>query len=933
MANEDSIGKRINLLIAEIDDGEGSTDPRSVSRFLEERKVATSVASAVRRHFCDAANLRRHLRDIPSNSLAIERAQASIGPYRLIKKLGEGGMGSVWLAEQSEPIRRQVALKLMRPGLDSDQFLRRFETERQAQAIMDHPHVAKVLDAGATSHGAPFFVMEYLPGKILTSYCQSKKLDIARRLRLFLDLCQAIQHAHQKGIIHRDIKPSNVIVCEIDSKPVVKVIDFGLARAIDTHDLQPDAMTQFGTVVGSLPYMSPEQARGTRGNRPGEDIDTRTDVYSLGAVLFELLTGTTPIPAQQIRKNGVVDTLRAIQEDDPPRPSVRLQSLTRERAEKSVGFDQKSMRQLVGDLDWIVMRALEINRDRRYDAVSGLSHDVERFLEDEPVSARPPSRTYLMQKFVHKHRFAVASSLMVVSALVVGLVVAAWQFNRARIANLELTRKNAALADANQLEKSLRSEASERQIEYLVRRGQWSDAEREISRVRTENNGQISQRVQLANLAVLDGLQHTQEFKRALKQTETQNWSRGLSAERNLWRGYGYLLDGEIETDPANLIEQSLQEGTLSIADTEFARGLLADSLAESVDRYKKALAESSFHLRARLQLVITLVLMGKRDEAAREAQAAIQFFPDDLRFHHAFALSAAFDADRQSTLQAIETARDRFPNVSTNYIMSALRISEEFQNTLSSVEQASPFGWVKLAASLQSISLSQLDAVSIQEFYRPQVLEAFSKFVRAQTSPASLFKNKFELMMESASRSYAIHPDALFLHMEAMAMYSVGNFEEAEANFANAIEGFSLFPAVTNEARFFAFASRASQFVKSQNEEDLQKAVDYLNEYEVSRLTGSRFDLAFRALARVGRWEKAKELLNVRIRQTGDQRGLLMLKAGLAAKYGHTGIALQTYNELLAAFPDDAAVIKSRAELIERISANINEPDNSPVD
>jgi serine/threonine protein kinase len=932
----------VNRLIAEIDDHDMAQDPNSVRRYLSEHQISESVAEAVIQHFANAAALQGN--SSRARSPASSPNLSSVGPYRLIKKLGEGGMGSVWLARQEEPIRRQVALKLVRAGLDSEQFLRRFETERQAQALMDHPHVAKVLDAGTTDQNSPYFVMEYLPGDGLIRYCNKKQLNTRARLKLFLDLCDAIQHAHQKGVVHRDIKPSNVIVCEIDGRPVVKVIDFGLARAIDAQELQLQTMTQFGTVLGSLPYMSPEQARGSRGKHSAEDIDTRTDVYSLGAVLFELLTGTTPIRIETIREIGVVETLRRIQEQEPPRPSVRVQELLGEQSDAATVSGQQNMRQLVGDLDWIVVKALEIDRDRRYDTVSELSRDVDCFLDDEPVSARPPSRVYLMQKFVRKHRIAVISSAMIVAALAIGLVLAAWQANRARIANnsLETTNKelektnvdlaavnkelkqtNADLDSANQIERKLRRDQIVEQIGYLVSRGQWKKAQIEIGKLEAVEPGQLPEPVLLAKLAVADGLQQTEELRAMLREYQTQEWADRWVAERNVWQAYVSLLDGNAKVDPKELLQSALKTGTLVEADKYFSRGLLSKSLPESTELYRQALEESSFHLRARLQLVITLILLGRRDEAARETASAIEYFPDDLRFYHAQGLNAAFGADRPTTLSAIEVANARFPEVKTGYILTALEIAEEFDKTLTGFDSGSQVSLLKLVAKVQAMSLSQ-KTLPVREFHKPQIFEAFFPFVRTLTNPIYLIsseENRIKLMGQACQRSYQIHPDALFLLMEGIALYAAGQNAEAETIMCKAMDGFSFSPAVAREAKFFAFAARAGIFVQTKNEEDLEIAVDYLVDYPVSRITPMRFELVFNAFARTGHWKRAKEAIEVMIRQNGDRKGLMKKMAKQAEKYEDYGIALQTWDELLLAFPDDSELVDLRAALIKRMA------------
>jgi serine/threonine protein kinase/tetratricopeptide (TPR) repeat protein len=353
-----------------------------------------------------------------------------IGPYRIVRQIGRGGMGVVFEAEQEEPVRRTVALKLIKWGMDTREVIARFESERQALALMNHQYIANVLDAGATEQGRLYFAMEYVKGIPITDYCDKNRLTIRDRLELFTRVCEGIQHAHQKGILHRDIKPSNVLVSIQDDKPIPKIIDFGLAKAISQRLTEKTIYTELGQLVGTPEYMSPEQAEMTN-----LDIDTRTDVYSLGVMLYELLVGARPFEEKSLRQAGFYEITRRIREDDPPKPSARLSGLgdtsTLAAAKRRVELPVLE-RQLRGDLDWVTMKALEKDRIRRYGSAADLATDVRRYLSNEPVQARPPSLTYTVGKFVRRNRVVVAAACLVLIAVLVGLAAAAAGFIRAR---------------------------------------------------------------------------------------------------------------------------------------------------------------------------------------------------------------------------------------------------------------------------------------------------------------------------------------------------------------------------------------------------------------------------------------------------------------------------------------------------------------------
>jgi len=367
-----------------------------------------------------------------------EKAGDHIGRYKLLEKLGEGGMGRVWKAEQVEPVKRVVALKVIKTIFDSEQVLARFAAERQALAVMDHPSIARVLDAGATSNGRPFFLMELVEGSSITQFCESHGLPIREKLRLFVSVCQAVQHAHQKGVVHRDLKPSNVLVATYDGKPVAKIIDFGVAKATKGPLTEETIVTEFGAVVGTLEYMSPEQAEM---NQP--DIDTRSDIYSLGVMLYELLTGTTPLLREELRRSPLHEALRRIREEEPPKPSTRLGQYRNPITHISAGRRLEVSRLqsvLRGDLDWIVMKCLEKDRTRRYETANAVAMEIGRYLQNEPVLARPPSKAYRVRKLVQRNKLATALVAGVAMALVLGGAVSTWQAVRATKAEHKSSR-------------------------------------------------------------------------------------------------------------------------------------------------------------------------------------------------------------------------------------------------------------------------------------------------------------------------------------------------------------------------------------------------------------------------------------------------------------------------------------------------------------
>ena len=399
--------------------------------------------------------------DATCDHISAERPGALIGSYKLLEQIGEGGFGVVFMAEQQQPVRRKVALKVLKPGVDTRQVVARFEAERQALALMDHPHIARIFDGGETASGRPYFVMELVKGVPITEFCDQNHLTLRQRLDLFVPVCQAVQHAHQKGIIHRDIKPSNVLVTVHDTTPVPKVIDFGVAKAMGQELTEKTLFTGFAQMIGTPLYMSPEQA-----GQSGLDVDTRSDIYSLGVLLYELLTGATPFDKERLRTAAYEEIRRIIREEEPSKPSTKLSTadgLGMLAANR--GTEPKRLTALVrGELDWIVMKALEKDRNRRYETANSFAADVQRYLNDETVQACPPSAAYKLRKFVRRNKRTVLAASLVLLALVVGIIGTTWGMLRATDAEAVLASTNAEIkAEQRQTNEALGREKQARE--------------------------------------------------------------------------------------------------------------------------------------------------------------------------------------------------------------------------------------------------------------------------------------------------------------------------------------------------------------------------------------------------------------------------------------------------------------------------------------
>jgi len=539
-----------------------------------------------------------------------------IGRYKLLEKIGEGGMAVVYMAQQEKPIHRKVALKIIKLGMDTKQVIARFEVERQALAMMDHPNIAKVLDAGATETGRPYFVMELVTGVSITEYCDKNELNMRERLALFIQVCNAVQHAHQKGIIHRDIKPSNVMVTHRDGTPVPKIIDFGIAKAINQRLTEKTLFTRYAHIIGTPAYMSPEQAE-----LSDLDIDTRSDIYSLGVLLYELLTGTPPFGEEQLHKAGYLEMQRIIREEEPTKPSTKLSTLGEtltEIAKHRASTPDLLRKAIRGDLDWIVMKALEKDRARRYETANGLAMEIQRHLEHEPVLARGPSTVYRLQKFLHRNRVPAVAALAIAVVLVgVTAILSMWNRDRLQLAEAESFMHTGILARARRSFMERDFPAALKDVESILNsKHVGADAQLLYANILVEGQEPNEAIVRLKSL--LD------------ERPEIAGAAHALLA-RIYWEGE---LGGAERLTKANEHRQKAQQLLPETAEAYFVRAMTAATIKQTFSYLNKALDIDPAHYESRRLRAYTYHCSKNFSSAAEDALCLVMLRPQDPLGH-----------------------------------------------------------------------------------------------------------------------------------------------------------------------------------------------------------------------------------------------------------------------------------------------------------
>lgn len=866
-----------------------------------------------------------------------------IGPYQLLEVIGSGGMGIVYRAIQQEPVKREVALKIIKAGMDTEQVITRFEAERQALSMMEHANIARVLDAGATQEGRPYFVMELVRGISVTQFCDDQKMAIPARLRLFSTICDAVQHAHQKGIIHRDLKPSNVLCAMQDGKPIVKIIDFGVAKATGHRLTEKTMATQQGQVVGTLEYMSPEQAQLTESN-----VDTRTDIYSLGVLLYELLTGNTPLTHSSISKLGFVDILNRIKDEDAVKPSARLteSSLHLRQIAEVRGVEPKKLSVAIrGDLDWIVLKALEKDPDRRYESAAAFADDIGHFLNAEPIDARPPTSIYLASKFARRHKVAVSMGAVTAAVLVAGIVLTTRQWLIAteakKIINDQLEELKTTLSlksevqslseDLSKVNLTAKAELAS-EIELLAGFGRWEDVLQKIKVYRdTDEFLPLPMDLELIRLEALDGLSKNEELRNSIKQLEREPEAITYDAQLKLWRGYAFWGESKGARDlaPQTCIQQAIASGQLSASDEWFARGLINPSLSKSLIDYQKSLTLLPYHSRARTQIIVTLIVLGRHDEVMKQLDIAESMFPDDPRYQYAEFAANAFANKRVATALSRDKLKAGNSKARRKDLLALGRLSIAVNNQLRTYDRDGWLDWFSIIR--QGLPLAQESsyrAIPVAAFQKQRLFSAYGQFAISFLNPLmqiAKVDKKNQLIIRNCQAAWAIHQDGLFKCFEAWSWFALGDFQKSSEAFLLATNSDSLFPANRVQGGYGVFLSSKKQFDVTGEKRWLDQSMRYLQAYVEARFEAHRVPVMFEAATEAGRWDIAEKITREMIKRDGGlifswQTNLL----NAAQKYGNLGLALTVCDEMLAASPGNKMLQKRRRAIQAEIADDL---------
>ncbi len=867
-----------------------------------------------------------------------------IGPYQLIEKIGSGGMGTVYMAQQREPVVRKVALKIIKAGMDTSQVIARFEAERQALSMMEHPNIARVLDAGATERGRPYFVMELVRGLPVTRYCDEFKLGIDERLRLFGKVCDAVQHAHQKGIIHRDLKPSNILVGNQDGRPAVKVIDFGVAKATNQRLTEKTMSTQQGQVVGTLEYMSPEQAQMTDAN-----VDTRSDIYSLGVVLYELMTGSTPLNRQSIAGVGYLDILNKIKDEEPTRPSSRLtetEATLQKVADERGTEPRKLASQLKGDLDWIVLKALEKDPARRFESAAGFADDIARYLNAEPITARPPTSLYLIGKFTKRHKVAVSAGVIVLATLISGIVISTDQSFRARS---EQARANQLAAKVEQqLEELKKQQALEREntqlsqqvqkqteqvraelaseFEIFCNHGQWTKA-LNVYREYQSRFGEVPMDMAVLRLNCLDALSKTQQLKQEIVRLEKLNPSPNHLAKLKLWRGYAFLADGQQQTDAPSLIRQAIATDRLSPADQAFAKGLVEPELDKSLQNFQSALQHSPFHAQARMQYVVTLVLLGRYEQALQQLEVGHSMFPNDSRFELVKAASHAFSNQADLFNQSIKDLKQNYVGSELANLQTLGRVSRAVNKQFREYDREGLLDWFSIMREGYPLfQESNYRQIPFPAFQKERIAAAYGEFGRSFLDPLMQIareSKKHDRIIRNCQNAWQLHEDGMFKCFEAWSWYAKGQYAKSAEVFSKAVSSDGLFPEIRNQAIYGGFLSRKRLYDQTGNSADLKASMQLLAEYLQTDFESHRVPLMFQATADAGRWDLAQRITDQMIEREGGMAfNWTMNLIMKAEEKGNLGLALSVCENLMNDSPGVRLLDEIHSRLIAKISS-----------